>query len=67
MNKPLLREHDVIVFQHPFTPIVVRALLKEWLDRVLSRGSPATVGKLTAGKYWRKRDYDWRAGERLLV
>src|SRR5882757_8032391 len=31
----LLREHDVIVFQHPFYWYSCPALLKEWLDLVL--------------------------------
>jgi len=37
-EQALLREHDVIVFQHPLYTYSCPALLKEWLDRVLSRG-----------------------------
>ena len=36
-EQALLREHDVIVFQHPLYTYSCPALLKEWLDRVLSR------------------------------
>ncbi|GAB82885.1 glutathione-regulated potassium-efflux system ancillary protein KefG [Shimwellia blattae] len=53
-EQALLREHDVIVFQHPLYTYSCPALLKEWLDRVLSRefsGSPG--GNQLAGKYWR--------------
>jgi len=34
-EQDLLREHDVIVFQHPFYWYSCPALLKEWLDLVL--------------------------------
>lgn len=34
----LLREYEVIVFQYFFYIYSCSALLKEWLDRVLSRG-----------------------------
>ncbi|KAI3492343.1 hypothetical protein L1887_43219 [Cichorium endivia] len=37
-EQELLRQHDVIVFQHPLYTYSCPALLKEWLDRVLSRG-----------------------------
>lgn len=37
-EQALLREHEVIVFQHPLYTYSCPALLKEWLDRVLSRG-----------------------------
>lgn len=43
-EQELLRQHDVIVFQHPLYTYSCPALLKEWLDRVLSGGSPAGWG-----------------------
>ncbi|ALZ94841.1 MULTISPECIES: glutathione-regulated potassium-efflux system ancillary protein KefG [Leclercia] len=53
-EQALLREHDVIVFQHPLYTYSCPALLKEWLDRVLSRGFASGVGgNQLAGKYWR--------------
>lgn len=53
-EQQLLREHDVIVFQHPLYIYSCPALLKEWLDRVLSRGFASGVGgHALAGKYWR--------------
>ncbi len=53
-EQELLREHDVIVFQHPLYTYSCPALLKEWLDRVLSRGFASGVGgNQLAGKYWR--------------
>lgn len=53
-EQALLREHDVIVFQHPLYTYSCPALLKEWLDRVLSRGfASGAGGNELAGKYWR--------------
>ncbi|HIF6680971.1 TPA: glutathione-regulated potassium-efflux system ancillary protein KefG [Serratia marcescens] len=53
-EQQLLREHQVIVFQHPLYTYSCPALLKEWLDRVLSRGFASGVGgNALAGKYWR--------------
>ncbi|KKY81148.1 potassium transporter KefG [Enterobacter cloacae] len=53
-EQELLRQHDVIVFQHPLYTYSCPALLKEWLDRVLSRGFSSGVGgNQLAGKYWR--------------
>jgi glutathione-regulated potassium-efflux system ancillary protein KefG len=44
----------VIVFQHPLYTYSCPALLKEWLDRVLSRGfASGPGGNQLAGKYWR--------------
>lgn len=45
--------HDVIVFQHPLYMYSCPALLKEWFDRVLTKGF--AFGNKTAlhGKYWR--------------
>ena len=45
---------SVIVFQHPLYTYSCPALLKEWLDRVLSRGfASGPGGNQLAGKYWR--------------
>lgn len=53
-EQQLLREHDVIIFQHPLYTYSCPALLKEWLDRVLSRGFANGVdGNALEGKYWR--------------
>ncbi len=53
-EQDLLRQHEVIVFQHPLYTWSCPALLKEWLDRVLSRGfASGAGGNELAGKYWR--------------
>lgn len=53
-EQDLLRRHEVIVFQHPLYTWSCPALLKEWLDRVLSRGfASGAGGNELAGKYWR--------------
>jgi glutathione-regulated potassium-efflux system ancillary protein KefG len=53
-EQDLLRQHEVIVFQHPLYTWSCPALLKEWLDRVLSRGfASGAGGNQLAGKYWR--------------
>lgn len=53
-EQTLLREHDVVVFQFPLYNYSCPALLKEWLDRVLSRVVASGVdSNLLAGKYWR--------------
>ncbi|WP_130832247.1 glutathione-regulated potassium-efflux system ancillary protein KefG [[Erwinia] mediterraneensis] len=53
-EQQLLREHQVVVFQHPLYTWSCPALLKEWLDRVLSRGfASGTGGNALEGKYWR--------------
>ncbi|MGV3346695.1 glutathione-regulated potassium-efflux system ancillary protein KefG [Enterobacteriaceae bacterium LUAb1] len=53
-EQQLLREHQVIVFQHPFYTYSCPALLKEWMDRVLSRGFASGLhGHALEGKYWR--------------
>ncbi len=44
-EQALLREHEVIVFQHPLYTYSCPALLKEWLDRVLSRGFASGPGE----------------------
>lgn len=53
-EQALLRAHDIIVFQHPLYTYSCPALLKEWLDRVLTRGfASGAEGNQLAGKYWR--------------
>ena len=53
-EQELLMAHDVIVFQHPLYTYSCPALLKEWLDRVLSRGfASGPGGNHLSGKYWR--------------
>ena len=37
-ERALVVAHDVIIFQHPLYMYSCPALLKEWLDRVLSKG-----------------------------
>lgn len=49
----LLLEHDVIVFQHPLYMYSCPALLKEWFDRVLSKGFAFGHECALEGKYWR--------------
>ncbi|KJV34453.1 glutathione-regulated potassium-efflux system ancillary protein KefG [Pantoea sp. SM3] len=53
-EQQLLRDHQIIVFQHPLYTYSCPALLKEWLDRVLSRGfASGQDGNALEGKYWR--------------
>ena len=53
-EQQLLREHKVIVFQHPLYTYSCPALLKEWMDRVLARGfASGAGGNELRGKYWR--------------
>lgn len=53
-EQQLLREHQVIVFQHPLCTYSCPALLKEWMDRVLARGfASGHGGNALAGKHWR--------------
>lgn len=49
----LLLEHDVIVFHHPLYMYSCPALLKEWIDRVLSKGFAFGKGEALKGKVWR--------------
>jgi glutathione-regulated potassium-efflux system ancillary protein KefG len=52
-EQKLLREHDVIVFQHPFYWYSCPALLKEWLDLVLEYNfAYGDSGTELAGKKW---------------
>ncbi|MFM2485630.1 NAD(P)H-dependent oxidoreductase [Celerinatantimonas yamalensis] len=37
-EQALLKEYDILVFQHPFYWYSAPALLKEWMDLVLTRG-----------------------------
>lgn len=43
-EQQLLREHDLIVFQHPFYWYSTPAILKEWQDLVLEHGFAYGVG-----------------------
>ncbi|SMY37228.1 glutathione-regulated potassium-efflux system ancillary protein KefG [Photobacterium andalusiense] len=52
-ERALVIAHDVIIFQHPLYMYSCPSLLKEWLDRVLSKGFAHGEGKATEGKYWR--------------
>jgi len=53
-EQQLLRDHQFIVFQHPLYTYSCPTLLKEWFDRVLSRGFASGVGgNALRGKYWR--------------
>ncbi|WP_237387711.1 glutathione-regulated potassium-efflux system ancillary protein KefG [Xenorhabdus sp. Sc-CR9] len=52
-EQQLLREHKVIVFQHPLYIYSCPALLKEWMDRVLSRDFVNGSEQALRGKYWR--------------
>ncbi len=65
-EQSLCQEHDVIVFQHPIQWYSCPALMKEWIDRVLTYGwahgpgGTALRGKswLTATSAgWKKSDY----------
>lgn len=50
-EQALLRDHDIIVFQHPFYWYSCPALLKEWLDLVLEYGfAYGPGGNALAGK-----------------
>ncbi|MCP4573456.1 MAG: hypothetical protein GY838_13955 [bacterium] len=53
-EQQLLRDHDVIVFQHPFYWYSSPSLMKEWIDRVLEQGFafPPGVGDEMNGKTW---------------
>jgi glutathione-regulated potassium-efflux system ancillary protein KefG len=48
-----LMAHDIIVIQHPLYLYSCPALLKEWLDRVLSKGFSFGSRSELAGKIWR--------------
>ncbi|RWR02498.1 potassium transporter KefG [[Pantoea] beijingensis] len=53
-EQQLLREHQIVVFQHPLYTYSCPSLMKEWLDRVLSRGfASGANGNMLEGKYWR--------------
>lgn len=48
-----LREHDLIVFQHPFYWYSMPAIFKEWFDLVLAYGfAYGQGGTALQGKYW---------------
>ena len=52
-ERELVRDHDIIVFQHPLYMYSCPSLLKEWIDVVLSKGFAHGEGTQTQGKYWR--------------
>ncbi|RQW61631.1 glutathione-regulated potassium-efflux system ancillary protein KefG [Vibrio viridaestus] len=52
-EQKLLMAHDIIVFQHPLYMYSCPALLKEWLDRVLSKGFAFGSQTVLQGKIWR--------------
>jgi len=49
-----LRDHDLVVFQHPFYWYSTPALFKEWQDKVLEYGFayPPAEGRALHGKHW---------------
>ncbi|PHM64755.1 glutathione-regulated potassium-efflux system ancillary protein KefG [Xenorhabdus stockiae] len=52
-EQKLLSEHQIIVFQHPLYTYSCPALLKEWMDRVLSRDFIGGTEPMLRNKYWR--------------
>jgi len=53
VEQALLREHDCIVFQHPFYWYSAPAIFKEWQDLVLEHGwAYGSKGKNLVGKYF---------------
>jgi glutathione-regulated potassium-efflux system ancillary protein KefG len=52
-EQKLLREHDVLVFQHPFYWYSTPAIMKEWCDLVLEYGfAYGEGGTALEGKTW---------------
>jgi putative NADPH-quinone reductase len=52
-EQALCQEHDVIVFQHPIQWYSCPALMKEWIDRVLTYGwAHGPDGTKLQGKSW---------------
>ena len=52
-EQKLAAEHDVIIFQHPFYWYNAPALMKEWLDQVLTYGFAfGSSGSQLQGKIW---------------
>jgi len=52
-EQDLLRTHDAIVAQHPFYWYSAPALIKEWLDLVLTHGwAYGEQGRALEGKLW---------------
>lgn len=52
-EQELLTQHDIIVFQHPFYWYSCPALLKEWIDLVLTYGFAfGSHGVALKDKYW---------------
>lgn len=51
-EQPLLEQHDIIIFQHPFYWYSGPALLKQWMDLVLEHGwAYGKEGLALKGKY----------------
>ena len=70
-EQALCEEHDIIVFQHPIQWYGCPALMKEWIDRVLSFGwAHGPRGTKLRGKRWLSavsagwQDADYRHGGR---
>ena len=54
-EQSLLREHDVLVLQHPFYWYSAPAVMKEWLDLVLQYGfAYGDQGTALKGKRWQQ-------------
>jgi glutathione-regulated potassium-efflux system ancillary protein KefG len=52
-EQDLLKQHDVVVFQHPFYWYSTPAILKEWCDLVLEYGFAYGIGGTSlTGKVW---------------
>jgi glutathione-regulated potassium-efflux system ancillary protein KefG len=52
-EQKLILGHDALVFQHPFYWYSAPALLKEWIDVVLTHGfAYGKAGKALTGKLW---------------
>ncbi len=52
-EQALLSEHDIIVFQHPFYWYSVPALVKQWMEVVLTHGfAYGAQGAALQGKLW---------------
>lgn len=52
-EQELLRQHDGVVFQHPFYWYSTPAILKQWADLVLEHGfAYGDDGRALEGKFW---------------
>ncbi len=51
-EQQLCKEHDILIFQHPFYWYSTPAIIKEWMDLVLEHGwAYGSKGKELQGKY----------------